>query len=250
MNERPVAGTFRLDGMLQGPLPPGHGTGDGIRAWAASAKKAGLHFHLSVDGGTYSLVADPAIRRSDLLGGKDLETLLSDALDALLDLLPPPTRAGSFSTVRSEEFRHGSVLRTLYSVGADGKMATEQRSADVETGQAPPEITPVSLRRAALPALVAVDNKRSALVFRIKRGPGWQRAMEANPGGSPETGWEEFATLLAIHQGRLRVELFNKKHELLVTREIDIRALREKESIEAALVAKPEDRIASAVLRP
>ena len=299
MSATPQAGTYRLDGMLQGPMAAG---GDhALRAWADSAKAAGLLFHLRVEGGAFSFVADPVVRKSSGLKGGDLENVMAAALNALLELLPPPQRTGCFSTLRSEEFRPATAVQTLYPVGPDGRIHPEQRTADIDTAVAPPEITPASLRRAVLPALVAlllvlfvstffidyrrlfsdarerlaplkkeelvvrldtggidclafellkVDAKRNALVFKLSRGSDWDFAMTASPADATAWGWKEYTTLLAIRQGRLRVGLHDKEGKLLATREIEIRGLMESESIEIAVVARPEERIATVSLFP
>lgn len=153
MSAAPEAGTYRLDGMLQGPLASG--LEPDFQAWADSAKAAGLHFHLRVEGGTFSFVADAAVRKSSRLKGELADTM-TGGLDALLELLPVQQRSACFSTLRSEEFRPGTAVRTLYSIGTDGRISSEQRTAEIDTEEALPEITPASLRRAALPALVAI----------------------------------------------------------------------------------------------
>ena len=156
MSQKPVAGTYRLDGMLQGPLPPGSPVVDDMKAWVVSAKENGLRFHPSVDGGSFSLLADPAVQKTSGITKGDLEDLMVDALDAFLTLLPEGARTSVYSTVRSEEFRPGTGVQTLYAVGPDGKIASEQRLVDVDTEDAPPEITPASIRRSLLPGLVVL----------------------------------------------------------------------------------------------
>jgi hypothetical protein len=295
----PVAGTFRLDGMLQASLPPNRPVAGDMEAWTASAKASGLHFHLSIDGSNFSIVADPAVEKTSKLAKPDLETLLVDALDALLSFLPAPARPQAFSTIRSEEFRPGAAVQTLYTVGPDGAVASEQRTVDIDTEEAPPEITPASLQRAALPALVVllvallvssffidyrklfteardrvvplakeevtvdhsalgkfievelagVDNKRNALIFKLKRGPEWDRAFSSPPAEST-TDWPAFMTQLAIHQRRLRIELFDKDGKTLSSGEMNLEALHQKETAEIAVYAKLRERLAKVVIRP
>jgi hypothetical protein len=74
--------------------------------------------------------------------------------------------------------------------------------------------------------------------------------MAASPADATALGWKEYTTLLAIRQGRLRIGLHDKEGMLLVTREIDVRGLMANESIEIAVVARPEERIASVTLLP
>ena len=299
MTDKPVAGTFRLDGMLQGPLPAEHQAGADMQAWVESAKANGLHFHLSFDGSNYSLVAAPSVQRVTKLKDQDLEKLLSDGLNALLSLLPESEAANSFSTIRSEEFRPGSALQTLYAVGPGGTISSEQREVDIDTETPPPEITPASLRRSALPIafvlllallisflfidyrelfssardrlvnlekdevtiqqdllgdyleieLSGVDNKHDALIFVIKRGPKWEEAISSTPNESA-SNWPDFATQLAIHQRRLRVELFDKDDKLLLSGELNISPLHKKKSAEVAVIAKFKGRLAKIVVRP
>ncbi len=156
MNELPTAGTFRLDGMLQGSIPSDADTLAELQAWADSAKSGEVIFHLRVEGGSYSLVADASVRKISRLKGKDLETVIVDKLQELLDILPPELRARSFSTIRSEEFRPGSAVQTIYTVGRDGLVKSEQRVVDADTAEAMPEITPASIRRGLLPAFVVI----------------------------------------------------------------------------------------------
>ncbi len=299
MSATPQAGTYRLDGMLQGPMSAGDD--HALRAWADSAKAAGLHFHLRVEGGTFSFVADPVVRKSSGLKGGDLKSVMAAGLNAMLELLPPSQGNGCFSTLRSEEFLPGRAVQTLYPVGPDGRIHPEQRTTDIDTAEAAPEITSASLRRAVLPALVAlllvlfvstffidyrrlfsdarerlaplqkeelvirldtggidylafellkVDAKRNTLVFKLSRGSDWDFAMAASPADATAYGWKEYTTLLAIREGRLRIGLHDNEGKLLVTREIEIRGLMETESIEIAVVARTEGRIATVSLFP
>lgn len=293
----PEAGTYRLDGMLQGPATPG--MEPDFEAWARSAKTTGLHLHMRMEGGSFSFVADPLVKKTSSLK-EDLESAVTGQLDTLLGLLPERQRNACFSTLRSEEFRPGTVIRTLYSVGPDGRIKSEQRAAETETAETSPEITTASLRRAILPGLVGillvlfvstffidyrqlfsharerlaplkkeelvvveetggdyldielleVDNRRNALVFEIRRGPAWNTAMNATPADAVGMEWPAYTTLLAIRQGRFRIELHDKERKLLGSHEIDVRGLLEKESVRITVIAHSEERIAFAVLRP
>ncbi|QTN31958.1 hypothetical protein HZ994_06320 [Akkermansiaceae bacterium] len=300
MNAKPTAGTYRLDGMLQAPLPQDERMIADIRAWVKSAGDAGLLFHLGIEGGSFSLVADPTPRKTSGLKGSELGAALSEGINALLELIPQAAVSAAFSTVRSEEFRAGSAVQSLYAIGMDGRVAVERRTVEAATEDAPPEITPASLRRAFFPAaiglllllfvstffidyrktflsardrlaplskeelilqrgfsgdyitfrLVAVDNGKNALVFHLARGSAWEVAMQAKPGDAAQGDWKEFSTLMAIHSGRFRIELYGKEKQLLGSREIDTRELLMEESMEVAVFVKSEQRIASAVLRP
>lgn len=298
MNDLPMAGTFRLDGMLQGSFPSDADTVEEFQSLVDSVKSNGVIFHLRIEGGSYSLMADAAVRKISNLKGGDMEAVIVDKLQSLLDLLPPEMSSRSFSTIRSEEFRPGAAVQTIYSVGRDGKVKSEQRVVDMDTADALPEITSASLRRGLLPAfalilltlfistffidyrrlftdardrivplkkdelsvnqeltedfinfeLTEVVRKKSALIFTLKRGAKWEAAMAIKPAVAMELEWREFNTLMAIRQGRCRITLLDKEGKPLLSREIDVRGLQEKEMIEVGIVADSDVRISSAVL--
>ena len=62
MKNAPVAGTFRLDGMIQGPLTEAEPISD-MQNWVETGKKQGLVFHLSIEGNSFSITADPAVQK-------------------------------------------------------------------------------------------------------------------------------------------------------------------------------------------
>ena len=217
----PVAGTFRLDGMLQGSLPPNRPVAGDMNAWAASAKASGLHFHLSIDGSNFSIVADPAVQKVSRLAKPDLETLLVDALDALLS---------SFFI----DYR---------------KLFTEARDRVVPLAKEEVTVDHSALGKFIEVELAGVDNKRNALIFKLKRGPEWDRAFSSSPAEST-TDWPAFMTQLAIHQRRLRIELFDKDGKTLSSGEMNLEALHQKETAEIAVYAKLRERLAKVVIRP
>ncbi len=167
MNGIPVAGTYRLDGMLQGSLPPVPGLAKDFQAWIESAKSAGLHFHLSTDGPGFALVTDPAVRQTSRLASTDLAKLVGDALEAVVSLVPEESRRGLFSTVRSEEFRPGLAIQVVYAIRPDGKIAAQSREVAVDTANPPPELTAASLRKFLKPAIVLLLIALIASVFLV-----------------------------------------------------------------------------------
>ena len=72
VNGAPLAGTYRLDGMFQGPLGPDGPAETDLIAWTAATKARGLHFHLSLEGNSFSIVADPAVGKTSALPAVDL----------------------------------------------------------------------------------------------------------------------------------------------------------------------------------
>ena len=156
MKELPVAGTFRLDGMLQASLGGDPMAASQVESWIASAAKQGLKFHLQLEGSGFSILGVSDVCKTSATGSDDLGELITDALQSLLDQLPEAARKGVMSTIRSEEFRPGAVIQTLYSVGPVGDVLSEERTLDIETEEPPPELTPASIRRYSLYALLAL----------------------------------------------------------------------------------------------
>ena len=156
MNPLPVAGTFRLDGMIQGPLPSDPAVIGNLQAWVVSAKASGLHFHFGLDAPYFSIVADPSVHPTAKLAGPDLAELLSDALNALMALLPSPNPGSCFSTVRSEEFRPGVAIQTIFVLAADGRIASESRTVSSQTKGDPNRLALAFVRRTVLPALAVL----------------------------------------------------------------------------------------------
>ncbi len=288
-----------MEGMLQGPLPSSEVIVDELKSWVEAAKNQGLRFHLQVEGANFSVLADTTISKTSSLKGKDVDELIEDALGSLLKLLPEGSRKGLFSTVRSEEFRPGEAVQTLYAVAPNGEIASQQRTVDVDTEMPPPEITAASVRRFALVALpvlllmlfvssffidykkmfsqardemvdvtveevsvkdselldvveiklVEIDNRRKLLIFEIERGPGWAAAIGSSPSDS-SGNWQEFLLRQAVHLRVLRVELFDKKGKPLGYGEISLDGLRDHKKAKVGMVARPNGRMVTVVVRP
>jgi hypothetical protein len=151
MDER-REGTFRLDGIIEGPVP---GTTDGpvdLRRWASSATQNRIAFSLEVDGGTFSALAIDSVIEVAAVGSVD--DAVSGQLDALLEVFPPAQRTAVFSTVRSMEYQPGAEIQTLYAVGPDGQIHTEQRRVDAQTTRPPEPLTGKEKIRVGLTVLM------------------------------------------------------------------------------------------------
>lgn len=150
MSARPVAGTFRLDGMLQGPSPGGETVEDQMRDWIAQVADHGLIFHLAFEGGNFSMVADPSVRKwtDDQC---DPGEALQEALTRFLEFLSPQERNRVFSTVRCEEFRPGHAVQSVLTISPEGNIEKAEREIDLETRSSGPDLSRIRLRRVALP---------------------------------------------------------------------------------------------------
>src|SRR5436190_306668 len=118
----PTAGTFMLDGLVQGPVPDPAA----LQAWVTQAARASLGFSLEIEGGRFSLLADNATVPTARMDKPGLTTGMTQALEALLALYPGG-RATLYSTIRSREFRPGAEVQTLYIINPDGTISAQSR---------------------------------------------------------------------------------------------------------------------------
>jgi hypothetical protein len=299
MNPLPVAGTFRLDGMIQGPLPSDPAVIGNLQAWVVAAKASGLHFHFGLDAPYFSIVADPSVHPTAKLAGPDLAELLSDALNALMDLLPNPNPGNCFSTVRAEEFRPGIAIQTIFVLAADGRIASESRTVSSQTKGAPNKLALAVIRRTAMWALAVIlplllvssffidyrglfaraadrmlppgkenisvsqaalgefvtveltglDRRRGTLGFKLKRGAKWDQALSSTPQQSLAS-WPEYLIHLAIHQRRLRIELYDQAGNHFGGGEISLDGLHQSSSADVEISAALPTRLAKIVIQP
>jgi hypothetical protein len=132
-----VEGQFRLDGLLEGPLPDTPEVESQLRRWVESADSNGLQFHLDVDGGRFSLLPSSEDIPAKNLGENPSE-MLCEALERLAEFFPPPCRRELTSTLRSIEYRPGTEVQTIYLLQPDGCVQPRQRQIEAET-VAPPD---------------------------------------------------------------------------------------------------------------
>jgi hypothetical protein len=135
MNQK-TEGTLVLDGLLEGRLPPDPKVIERVRAWIDFAARLGLRYSLETDLNSFSILADDRpISVAQLR--PDPARCIADALDELLKVFPEDERAALVSTIRSEEYRPGVAVRTLYVVGGDGTIQTREEQVEAST-VAPP----------------------------------------------------------------------------------------------------------------
>ncbi len=185
----PTAGTFTLDGLIQGPAPDP----DALRAWVKAAAKSALGFNLELDGGQFSLLADDTTRNISSVGAAGLEATLTTALEALMALYPAG-RATLYSTLRSREFRPGLEIQTLYAINNDGSITAQTREveADIAAPPVPPGKRGILLQSCAVLAALLILGFASLFVVNWRELLQRSRLM-----ASPEQGVELDASALA-----------------------------------------------------
>jgi len=156
-----IEGTVVLDGLIEGSVPALPDAADRLRQWVDVAASANVHFSLELDGNRFSLLADRTPVLAQLLG-RDPAEAIGGALGELLKAFPPPERRGVLSTVRSTEYRPAEEVQTVYTIGPDGQIHTQQRVVEAAT-QAPPQ--PLTTREKWLMAGLGVG--LALLVFAV-----------------------------------------------------------------------------------
>lgn len=140
-------GTFLLDGLLQGGSPGE----DELRDWVAEAARSGLNFSLEMEGNRFSLLADNAAYPVSKLRGVALDLAMTQLLESLLALYPAK-RATLYSTLRSQEFKPGLEVQSVYLINADGTVKVQSRDV---ASHAPPPV-PASPRERVLQSAIVL----------------------------------------------------------------------------------------------
>jgi len=128
-------GTYRLDGLLEGPLDSDGAARARLADWVRLAQKAGYGFSLELDASGFSLLGDNTPRHAPA-ADVDMAEPLRDLLGQLVGSFPPDLRPRLFSTVRSVQYGEGQETQTLYAVMPDGRVDAQQRTVDAETSRA------------------------------------------------------------------------------------------------------------------
>jgi hypothetical protein len=136
-----IEGTYRLDGLVEGPLPDQPGSQQRLAEWARKSKPTGAAFDVQIDHGGFSALASERVLEI-ASQPQPIEDIVTETLDDLLNLFPPSQRGRLLSTVRSLEYRPNEEGQTLYAVGPNGRIVTEQRSVEATTTAPPEPATP------------------------------------------------------------------------------------------------------------
>ena len=144
-----LEGTFRLDGLIEGPVFSDDDE-QMIRQFLSDARKNGITFHLSIDGGRFSILPDTEpIKLPSAAVSAD--SIISACVDNWLRNYSPPECNRLMSTLRSVEYLPDREKQTLYGIGPAGKVTVEQRTVDADTiAPAPPPDRKAILKTAAL----------------------------------------------------------------------------------------------------
>jgi hypothetical protein len=157
MSEK-IEGTMRLEGLIEGTLPPFPDAREKLEKWAAGFAGGVIRISLQVDGSHFSALPNNApFQVRDLSkDGTEPSNRIADGLSDLLRYFPPLERSQVFSTIRSIEYRPKQEVQTVYAVGPDGRAVTRQQTVPTETvKQAEPVSGREALRRGIMGLLLA-----------------------------------------------------------------------------------------------
>jgi hypothetical protein len=152
MSEK-IEGTFRLDGLLKGPLPALPAAEARMREWVVFARSGGLNFSLNVEGGAFDLMPDEAAVPAERVGVRPHETA-AETLGQFIGLFLPAQRAALSCSLRSIEYRHGCEVQAVYLIAPDGRVDPRSRTVDADTS--PPPAPSLERRRKVRLALIGL----------------------------------------------------------------------------------------------
>lgn len=187
MNQLPLEGTIRFEGMIEGRMPPSSDTEQKLQEWIRFARDAGLHLVLEIDGGHFSMLADDKAYPVDPPQIDPSSTICS-TLNELKKAFEPGPPPQFFSTLRSREYRKNEEVQTLYQVDASGqRFETEQRTVKATTAAPEAPMTfKEQVRRVLIGAVVALAIL-GGLSFFVDFGALWSRMIVAVSPIDPET---------------------------------------------------------------
>ena len=131
--------TYRLEGLIQAPLPPGPEGRVVIEKLTADFNRNGLRLTSLFDDSQFTLKAENVTRDTEEIHPLEVDLMVHHALEKLLAAYPPELRMQVFSTLRSREYRPSLEVQSVYLVIYPGQVKVERRevAAEVEPRPAP-----------------------------------------------------------------------------------------------------------------
>ena len=135
--------TYRLEGLIQAPLPPGPEGRGVIEKLAADFNRNGLRLTSCFDDSQFTLTAENVTRDTEEIHPLEVDLMVHLALEKLIAAYPPELRMQIFSTLRSREYRPNLEVQSAYLVIFPGQVKVERRevAAVVEPRPAPLTVT-------------------------------------------------------------------------------------------------------------
>ena len=129
--------TYRLEGLIQGPLPPGPDGLSVIKKLTADFNRNGLRLSACFDDSQFKLTAENVTRDTEEIHPLEVDLMGHHALEKLLAAYPPELRMQVFSTLRSREYRPDLEVQSVYLVIYPGQVKVERREVAAEVAPRP-----------------------------------------------------------------------------------------------------------------
>ena len=152
-------GTFRISGMLEGPLINNSSSfNTKVYNWIKLANDKGLDVDLDCGNGKFSLLFKDKLIKTDNFksNGEDLEQALTCLLSELINAIPINLRCDFFSTIRSVEHKADVEIKTIYPINNNGEIEYGSREVEVTTIPSPFEKSSKKIRRTIMAFLIAI----------------------------------------------------------------------------------------------
>ena len=129
--------TYRLEGLIQGPLPPGPDGLTVIKKLTADFNRNGLRLSACFDDSQFKLTAENVTRDTEEIHPLEVDLMVHHALEKLLAAYPADLRMQIFSTLRSREYRPDLEVQSVYLVIYPGQVKVERREVAAEVAPRP-----------------------------------------------------------------------------------------------------------------
>lgn len=129
--------TYRLEGLIQGPLPPGPDGLSVIKKLTADFNRNGLRLSACFDDSQFKLTAENVTRDTEEIHPLEVDLMVHHALEKLLAAYPADLRMQIFSTLRSREYRPDLEVQSVYLVIYPGQVKVERREVAAEVAPRP-----------------------------------------------------------------------------------------------------------------
>ena len=134
--------TYRLEGMIQAPLPSGPDGRSVIAKLTADFNRNGLRLTSRYDDSQFTLTAENVTRDTEEIHPLEVDLMVHHALEQLMRAYPAEQRMQVFSTLQSREYRPNLEVQSIYLVIFPGQVKVERREVAAEVAPRPAPLSP------------------------------------------------------------------------------------------------------------
>lgn len=129
--------TYRLEGMIRAPLPPGPEGRVVIEKLAADFNRNGLRLTSRYDDSQFTLTAENVTRDTEEIHPLEVDLMVHHALEQLMRAYPAEQRMQVFSTLQSREYRPNIEVQSAYLIVYPGQVKVQRREVTAEVAPRP-----------------------------------------------------------------------------------------------------------------